>query len=197
MDYPEPVLKDPLNKRLLPTAATVSDPDLSNHMAVFHTFNRNSIAKVLLPHTDMDAAEVVWSALGLWDGEKRYPSDTGELPCCPVPRLHPPGTLKLSTFCMLSPAHVFTELIHKAACDMPPSLLSEPGELEGKLNESLVLHLDVPDLQAALGVLRSYSDADVLDMEWSDVEAKSMGVSGGAIVLDPTGYCLRVCQAAR
>ncbi len=80
MDYPEPVLKDPSNKRVLPTAATVADPDLANHMAVFHTFNRNSIAKVLLPHVDMAAAEAVWSAVGLWDGEKRYPSDTGEIP---------------------------------------------------------------------------------------------------------------------
>ncbi len=86
MDYPAPVLKDPSNKRAQPTAATVADPDNANHMAVFHTFNRNSIAKILLAHGDMASAEAVWSAVGMWNGERRNPSDTGMLNLLGLPR---------------------------------------------------------------------------------------------------------------
>ncbi len=88
------------------------------------------------------------------------------------------------------------EVIHRAAASLPKSVLPEASALEAHLNAGMVLHVNVPHLETTLHTLKACSDADVLDMDWNEAEAKSMGVSGGAIVLDPTGYCLRVCQAA-
>ena len=74
---PVPTLAAPGQKRVQPSAALAGDPDGLLTAAVFHTFSRNAIAKVLLLHDDMAAAQAVYAPLGLWGGGKRNPADTG------------------------------------------------------------------------------------------------------------------------
>ena len=94
-----------------------------------------------------------------------------------------------------APLH-FAVVIHMDVAGVPPSLLPSPAALSEHINPNVILHVTVPDLEKAISAIHARSDSDVLDMPWQEAEAKAMG-SGGVIVLDPTGYCVRVCQASK